>query len=107
MKGDTAKEDKKDDEGDKNGNNVVPDDNDKYAEYSCVNWSDWTKERVNDSYLEERSKTLVQGVKYQTQTKTVYGKWSEYTTKEKKKHLPRQVFFYRLIYLTIAFIALI
>ena len=34
-------------------------------EYSCINWSDWTKKRNTNSNLLERSKTLVYGVKYQ------------------------------------------
>ena len=48
------------------------------SEYSCVAWSDWSTTRVNESYLVERSKTLVQGVKYITPS-VVYGEWSEYT----------------------------
>lgn len=48
-------------------------------EYSCITWSDWTTTRVNNPYLIERSKTLVQGVKY-AGSKTVYGEWSEYST---------------------------
>lgn len=66
--------------GNKDDNNVVPVDNDEYYEYSCTNWSDWTKDRINDANLKERSKTLVQGVKYNNVSKTVYGDWSEYTT---------------------------
>lgn len=66
------------------GKKVVVVDDDKENEYpeddkySCSTWSDWTTERVNNSYLTERTKVLVQGVKYGT--KTVYGDWSGYTT---------------------------
>lgn len=51
--------------------------NDEYKYYSCVDWSDWTKVRVTNLDLLEKTKTLVQGVKYGT--KTVYGEWSEYS----------------------------
>ena len=65
--------------GNKNDNIVVPVDNNEYSEYSCVNWSNWTKNRISDENLEERSKVVVQGVKY-ADSKTIYGEWSEYTT---------------------------
>jgi len=55
---------------------IIVDNNDNY--YSCIEWSDWTKDKVYDSSLVERTKTLVQGVKYGK--KTAYGEWSEYTT---------------------------
>ena len=64
--------------GNNNVSDDIRDDNDEYKYYSCINWSDWTKDRVYDNSLTERSKTLVLGVKYGT--KTVYGEWSEYTT---------------------------
>lgn len=51
---------------------------DEYKYYSCTNWTNWSKTRLYESYLTERTKTLVQGVKYDT--KTVYGEWSDYTT---------------------------
>lgn len=76
----TGEKNKEIDGGNKDDSNVVPVDNNEYREYSCLNWSDWTKDRVNDSNLKERSKTLVQGVKYNNTSKTVYGDWSEYTT---------------------------
>lgn len=67
---------------DNGGNEDVSDDiqynNDEYSYYSCIDWSDWSKDRVFDSSLTERTKTLVQGVKYGN--KTAYGEWSEYTT---------------------------
>ena len=69
------------DEGNKNDDYVVPVSNDESSEYSCVNWSSWTKKRENESFLEERSKTLVQGVKYgNTDANIIYGEWSEFTT---------------------------
>ena len=66
-----------------NGKKVVIDDNtnsdiNNNSDYSCYNWSDWTKVRVYDSYLTERTKVLVQGVKYGT--KKTYSNWSSYTT---------------------------
>ena len=67
------------DEGNKNDDYVYSVSNDESYEYSCANWSDWTKNRVSEPYLEERSKTLVRGVKYNN-SKKVYGEWSEYTT---------------------------
>lgn len=64
-----------------NGNNDIPDDTIEQSEYSCVAWSDWQENRVVDSILEERSKTLVQGVKHGTlSTRVEYGEWSDYTT---------------------------
>ena len=61
-------------------NNNISDDNGEQSEYSCIAWSDWQKDRVNDSTLNERSKTLVQGVKYGTSSIRVeYGEWSAYT----------------------------
>ena len=71
---------------DDNGGNTYDDnnisnDNDLYSQYSCFNWSDWSKDRIIDNYLTERSKTLVLGVKKgDTVSKTVYGEWSDYTT---------------------------
>ena len=71
----------KDDEND-GGNGNVSDDisngDDEYRDYSCIDWTPWSKDRIYDSSLTERSKTLVQGVKYGT--KTTYGDWSDYTT---------------------------
>ncbi len=46
--------------------------------YSCVIWSDWSKDRVYDSTLVERTKTMVTGIK-RGNVKT-YGEWSEFTT---------------------------
>lgn len=66
--------------GNKNDSNVISVNTNDYNEYSCVNWSDWTKNRITDANLKERSKTLVQGVKYSNTPKTIYGDWSEYTT---------------------------
>ena len=67
---------------DNGGNEDVSDDiqysNDEYNYYSCIDWSDWSKDRVFDSTLTERIKTLVQGVKYSN--KTTNGEWSEYST---------------------------
>lgn len=73
------KVDERIEEENNNDDYVVPVNNDESSEYSCVKWSSWTKKRANESYLEERSKTLVQGVKYGN-NKIVYGNWSEYTT---------------------------
>lgn len=61
---------------------VIDDDNNKEPEkeesiYNCYEWSNWTKNRVYDSDLTERVKTLVLGVKYGK--KTVYSDWSEYS----------------------------
>lgn len=60
-----------------NNNTVTPDDEEE-SEYSCINWSDWSKDRITDSSLTEKIKTLVTGVKYGK--KTIYGDWSEYST---------------------------
>ncbi len=46
--------------------------------FNCYEWSVWSKDRVYDSNLTERVKTLVLGVKYGD--KTTYGNWSEYST---------------------------
>ena len=82
MKGDVKQDDTKEEkEGvNKNDDYVVPVNNSEYDEYSCIKWSDWSKKRNNESYLEERSKTLVQGVKYNNNSNIVYGEWSEFTT---------------------------
>lgn len=53
--------------------------------YKCDEWSEWSKERVNDQDLSERSKTIVLGVKPGIE-KTIYGDWSEYSTEKKKKN---------------------
>ena len=66
------------DGGNKNVSDDISNNNDEYNYYSCIDWSDWSKTRVYDSSLTERSKTLVQGVKYGT-SKT-YSDWSEYST---------------------------
>ncbi len=47
-------------------------------EYSCVEWSPWSKNRVNDPYLIEKTSVMVTGVKYGNRKE--YGDWSEYTT---------------------------
>ncbi len=71
-------EPKKEDFSNKSDDSVVEENND-YSDYSCVEWTDWSKERKNDPILVERVKTLVQGVKYGKNTsKTVYGEWSDY-----------------------------
>jgi len=65
---------------DKEKENDSSNDNQKDEEnptYSCVDWSEWTKVRVNEPELTERTKVMVTGVKYGK--KTVYGEWSEYT----------------------------
>lgn len=49
------------------------------SQYLCNEWSKWTRERVDDKELTERTKVLVTGVKH-GKTKKVYGDWSEYTT---------------------------
>lgn len=63
------------------GNNVVAINDSKpisnKTEYFCNEWSNWSKERVNDDTLTERKRVLVQGVKYEDGTK--YGNWSEYS----------------------------
>jgi len=61
---------------------VVPSNPVTYSNYSCINWSDWTKKRDTSSNLLERSKTLVYGVKYQDIYKVIYGPWSSYTKVE-------------------------
>ena len=80
MTGNNYNQEKKNNNSNNNTNNTVPINNDNNRHYSCVNWSDWTKTRVYDSRLQERSKTLVQGVKYNNVSRTVYGEWSDYTT---------------------------
>lgn len=50
------------------------------SDYSCTEWSEWSKERVSDSSLKERTRTLVIGVKRGgTKEKEVYSDWTEYT----------------------------
>ena len=72
------KEDKKED---KKEEKIVPTDKDEYSDYSCVEWTSWSKTRIRDKSLKERTKTLVQGVKPgKTTSETVYSDWSEYTT---------------------------
>ncbi len=66
------------DGGKGNDSNNVSNDTNKYNDYSCAYWTDWSKTRVYESDLVERTKTLVQGVKYGT--KKTYSDWSEYTT---------------------------
>ena len=85
MKGDIQDDVKKEEQKEvekegvnKNDDYVIPVDNQQYDEYSCIKWSDWSKKRNTEPYLEERSKTLVQGVKYENNI--IYGDWSEYTT---------------------------
>ena len=64
-----------------NDNNDIPDDTIEQNEYSCVAWSDWQKDRVSDSTLIEKSKTLVQGVKRGNSNISItYTDWSDYTT---------------------------
>ena len=47
--------------------------------YACNSWSEWTKERVDNPELSERTKTIVLGVK-KGKTKKIYSDWSEYDT---------------------------
>ena len=56
----------------------IPEYHDEYSDYSCIEWSNWSKDRVFDASLTERSRTLVTGVKYGSDI--TYGEWSEYTT---------------------------
>ena len=64
-----------------NTNNSSQETNNTTNDYSCIYWTNWSKDRVFDSSLEERTKTLVLGVKYgETVSKVEYGEWSEYTT---------------------------
>ena len=67
------------------GSNGVPPKEDEQQEqqeetgFSCKEWSNWQREKVNDSSLTERVRVLVKGVKKgNTTTKKVYGDWSEY-----------------------------
>ncbi len=49
--------------------------------YSCTEWSEWQENRVVDSSLTERTRTLVRGIKKgPSKTSVVYGDWSDYTT---------------------------
>ena len=74
------KEEEQENNNNNNNNNNNEEQEEQEDEYSCVAWSEWTKERVNNPLLEERTKTLVQGVKKgKKSSKTVYGKWSEFT----------------------------
>ena len=79
----TGNTDHTENNGENGGNNndsvAVPVSSNSNDEYSCNNWSNWTKTRVNNSKLQERTKTLVLGVKYTYTTKKVYSKWSDYT----------------------------
>ena len=72
-----TKEVKEDNGGIEDVNNDIQYSDDEYNYYSCINWTDWSKDRIHDSSLTERTKTLVQGVKYGTTT--TFGEWSEYT----------------------------
>ena len=66
-----------------NNDNKKNDENDNISnekDYSCTEWSDWTRERVNSSSLKERTRTLVIGVKHGgTKKEEIYSEWSEYT----------------------------
>ena len=77
------KEDTKQEENNGGNNNVtdnISDDNNTSIEYSCISWTDWSKDRIYDSSLTERTKTMVLGVKRgNTISKKEYGNWSEYT----------------------------
>ncbi len=56
---------------------VVPID---YDDYSCKTWSEWSSKRVTDPMLQERSRTLVKGVKIGgTKEVITYGEWTDYT----------------------------
>ena len=84
MNGQTINPNKSDSDDNKGENNNdddnISDDNGEQGEYSCVSWSDWQTDRITDSIYEERSKTLVQGVKYgKTNISIEFGNWSEYT----------------------------
>ena len=75
--------DDKEDEngGNKNDSDNVPDDSSESRDFSCINWTPWSKDRIYDSSLIERTKTLVLGVKKGNPNPTVvYGDWSDYTT---------------------------
>ena len=49
--------------------------------YSCVSWSNWQKERVVDDLLEERTRTLVRGIKKgNSKENIIYGDWTGFTT---------------------------
>lgn len=77
-KEDAKKEEK---EEDNNDNSNISNDNGEQEGISCVDWSDWSKDRIYDSSLIERTKTLVQGVKYgNVSTRIDYGNWSDYTS---------------------------
>lgn len=88
MTGQSNVPDKKDEEKEEenegennNDDNYIPDDNGEQGEYSCVTWSDWQTDRITDSTLEERTKTLVQGVKYgKTNINIQFSDWSDFTT---------------------------
>ncbi len=50
-------------------------------DYSCTVWSDWTTNRVYDSSLEERTRTLVRAIKKgKSEEKVSYGEWSDWST---------------------------
>ena len=76
MKGDTTiKEDEKNTENNNNDENTID-----YSKYSCKTWSEWTSERISDSLLEEKSRTLVKGVKKGDVVQNIeYGEWSNWT----------------------------
>ena len=67
-------------ENNNDGDNIS-DDNGEQGEYSCVDWSSWQTDRNDDPSLIERSKTLVQGVKYGNKNITIkFTDWSGYST---------------------------
>jgi hypothetical protein len=71
---------KSDNNNNKENNETNDNQNEDEDDYSCTEWSTWSRERVNDASLKERTRTLVMGVK-RGGTKEVeeYSNWSEYS----------------------------
>lgn len=75
-----VKEEVKDNTNETNDKNNNSDNNSyDYSKYSCKSWTNWSATRLSDSMLEERSRTLVRGVKYgESQEIVSYGAWTDY-----------------------------
>ena len=50
-----------------------------YNKYSCKTWTDWSSNRIYETYLTERTRKLYKGVKYGKEISvTTYSDWSDY-----------------------------
>ncbi len=68
------------------------DDDTDYSAYSCDRWTDWSTTRVDLPKLEERTRTLVKGVKtIPGSSYSSYGSWSDWTKEKITATSSRQV----------------